>query len=146
MLARFLGGGGGGVFGVDTAPSVWPVSILPTRLGPGSICVCVGGEGRRSQSAQINAVISQRLFSCHPRLLFLAESSEAEGMFSAAAISCNWKCFVNISQRFGRATLSRDLLPPLLFRQTLQLSQGRGWSFPIPSFQITHTPYTMGLF
>lgn len=143
MLARFLGG-----VRVDTAPSVWPVSILPTRLGPGSICAGGGAEGsqRHSRSAQITAVISQRLFSCRPRLLFLAESSEAEGMFSAAAISCNWKCFVNISQRFGRVTLSRALGPPLLFRQTLQLSQGRGWSFPIPTFQITHTPYTMGLF
>lgn len=144
MLARFLGGVG--VFGVDTAPSVWPVSILPTRLGPGSICVCVGGGGAPQPECPDQRGHFPALVFVSSPLTFLAESSEAEGMFSAAAISCNWKCFVNISQRFGRATLSRDLLPPLLFRQTLQLSQGRGWSFPIPSFQITHTPYTMGLF
>lgn len=71
-------------------------------------------------------------------LTFLAEPSEAGGMLSAAVISCNWKRFVNISQRFGRVTPSCELQPPLLFRQKLQLSQGRCWSFPIPSFQITH--------
>lgn len=64
-------------------------------------------------------------------LTFQAESSEAKGMFSAAAISCNWKRFVNISQRFCRVTLSCELQPPLVFRQKLQLSQGRRWSFPI---------------
>lgn len=30
-------------------------------------------------------------------------------MFHVAAISCNWKCLVNISQRFSRVTLIRQL-------------------------------------